>query len=476
MLTAKNSLGKTVYIDEVDKSQPCFCKLCNQPLVQRRGVERSAHFAHYPSTGKKGSYTQCVDSWSHDTSEWHISWQKKYDPENMEYVMEGETGKHIADVFIGEIVIEFQHSPISYKEFCARNNFYHKKGYKVVWVFDLIEEYEEESLRHEYGKNDGYIWSSPRRPFKDVVEFESQDLAIYLQFADESNDGGRLERVIKGYRGFTSFYTDEKHALSVEEFLKFSKESSNNLFKKHIDEKPLLEVSGGKTIYDIWEPDSHFIIVQNLSDPNVVMRIDTYDENIHEDKYGNIKGKYAKKDWRGLYCGKGDYYRVKNADKPIWKLIFKSVDTDYKKRKEARRAEFQEREKKLEEERRIQEQKKQEEHRKRLEILKKIEEQRLFEKEQEERNKELRNMPVRIQGCFSLNELLYKSQKSQLMLKNEYTKRSYLFKIKPNPYGFCYGYKAYELDPISGDIDEIETDISATPSYYGLWSIISDKQ
>ena len=40
-------------------------------------------------------------------------------------------------------VIEFQHSPITAEEFNVRNQFYLTYGKKVIWIFDLSEEFED---------------------------------------------------------------------------------------------------------------------------------------------------------------------------------------------------------------------------------------------------------------------------------------------------------------------------------------------
>ena len=52
--------------------------------------------------------------------------------------MEKNGIKHRADVFIKEknLVIEFQHSQISNEDFNARNEFYNRCGYNIIWVFD----------------------------------------------------------------------------------------------------------------------------------------------------------------------------------------------------------------------------------------------------------------------------------------------------------------------------------------------------
>ena len=41
-----------------------------------------------------------------------------------------------------KVVYEFQHSPLSPEELDDRNAFYNSLGYKVIWIFDLFDQYE----------------------------------------------------------------------------------------------------------------------------------------------------------------------------------------------------------------------------------------------------------------------------------------------------------------------------------------------
>ena len=134
-LRARDRFGKLTYIEDAIKGDPYFCQICGQPMMQRRCIDRIDHFAHYSPHGKT-DIVPCSDHWGYDKTEWHMQWQKRFPVDNMERVLESNGKKHIADVLVGNFVIEFQHSSISLDEFSERNEFYTALGYKVIWGFD----------------------------------------------------------------------------------------------------------------------------------------------------------------------------------------------------------------------------------------------------------------------------------------------------------------------------------------------------
>ena len=70
--------------------------------------------------------------------------------EYQEIVKTKDEQKHRADVLIEseKVVFEFQHSPLSPDEFEDRNSFYNSLGYKVIWVFDVEEQYQNEQIEN----------------------------------------------------------------------------------------------------------------------------------------------------------------------------------------------------------------------------------------------------------------------------------------------------------------------------------------
>ena len=131
MFTAIDELGNKVSIMNAEYGKTYYCPICHEKLtVKKKGKGKAPHFAHKPDS-------DCTD-WG-DMSEWHLSWQEKFPEECREVVLEKNGERHRADVCIKDmnLVIEFQHSPISNEEFSKRNCFYISCGYQLVWVFDV---------------------------------------------------------------------------------------------------------------------------------------------------------------------------------------------------------------------------------------------------------------------------------------------------------------------------------------------------
>lgn len=184
MFFALNSDGRRIYAGAVEKSneQQYFCPVCRQPVILRKGAINASHFAH---TG-----SQCPDSWHYDMSAWHKEMQEQFPEETREVVMSFDGETHRADVLKDGVVIEFQHSPISADEFCDRNEFYTKLGYKVVWVFDVSDQYEDGRFTHKRDNGDVLRWNNPLRVLRygPIPQYKKSNVKICLFFG-ENYDG-----------------------------------------------------------------------------------------------------------------------------------------------------------------------------------------------------------------------------------------------------------------------------------------------
>lgn len=168
MLFAVDAEGNKIHIDYSLSGKEYFCPICGQPLVCKLGKKRQHHFAHV-------KHSDCSDSWHYDMSEWHQMWQSFFPAECQEVVFSMNDARHRADIVINNIIIEFQHSPISAEEFCERNRFYHSLQKKIIWVFDINDKLSDVCSSHTssiepsllYGLNtrssifsSGEVWSS----------------------------------------------------------------------------------------------------------------------------------------------------------------------------------------------------------------------------------------------------------------------------------------------------------------------------
>ena len=165
MFIAVDINNNRVHIEESMIRHDYYCPYCELPLIVRKGTVRRHHFAHKPNA-------LCRDTWQseYDVSDWHADWQNLYPKQNQEILCQLGEIRHRADVMIDRTVIEFQHSSLSARKFAERNHFYNELGYKVIWVFDLIENYESGQIVSEFsGGENGIIfkWTRPRSTFKD---------------------------------------------------------------------------------------------------------------------------------------------------------------------------------------------------------------------------------------------------------------------------------------------------------------------
>ena len=105
------------------------------------------------------------------TTEWHLNWQSKFENIEVRKVNENTNKLNIADVLIGNTVIEFQHSQISIDDVDERTKFWKDQDKNVVWVIDcsnngentqvkdkLIEIRFENKWKYESFKNQDFFY------------------------------------------------------------------------------------------------------------------------------------------------------------------------------------------------------------------------------------------------------------------------------------------------------------------------------
>lgn len=184
MYIAVDGNGKRISIENVDSRTKYFCPSCLQELDLRRGQIRQHHFAH-----KKNS-SNCTDTWIRkgnydDVNTWHHDWQLLFPEENQEITLAFGNIKHRGDVVINDTVIEFQHSNLSHNKFDERTNFYHSCDCKVIWVFDLIEDYNSNVI---YEETDNVLfWNNPKRTF-DYFDTVTGDIELFFQLKENKEE------------------------------------------------------------------------------------------------------------------------------------------------------------------------------------------------------------------------------------------------------------------------------------------------
>lgn len=154
------------------------CPGCKGEVVARVGSIKIPHWAHLS--------TACEFQRESET-EWHREWKSKFPRKTRERYFVA----HRADVCGNGMVLEFQHSTISYVDIHHRNIYYTAEGFTPVWVFDM---------RSRYSKNQIYpiskIWSEWKWKSKAISSIDNA--VVFLQVSDFT-----LHRVTKWtYKGY----------------------------------------------------------------------------------------------------------------------------------------------------------------------------------------------------------------------------------------------------------------------------------
>ena len=202
-IAMNNQTRRVIAHKSLPKDADYFCPICNGKVRLRVGDINTAHFSHIHA---------CSDDFTHDMSEWHKSWQMLFPLKNREVVISNGNETHRADVLCYGTVIEFQHSPISESEFWRRNDFYTSAGYKVVWIFDVIDLFDnlnqtsrlycdgDWNTEWDYGST--FRWKHPWRFLRDFMPQDEKEIDIILNivpFGDDPKNPdseGHIEKVV----------------------------------------------------------------------------------------------------------------------------------------------------------------------------------------------------------------------------------------------------------------------------------------
>lgn len=156
----------------------CIC--CGAPTVAKCGKFKVWHWAHKSKS--------ICDGWWESETDWHRGWKAKF-PESSQEVIHFDAltnEKHIADVKIGNLVLEFQHSILKPEEMMSRESFYGD----MVWIVDgCRSEFDpinfKLGLREKSNKQEDFSinWYSPS---KLLHRWGVASKPVYLDFGGEN--------------------------------------------------------------------------------------------------------------------------------------------------------------------------------------------------------------------------------------------------------------------------------------------------
>lgn len=254
MYIALNNKNERVHIKHVDPNEDYHCPICGYGLCIRDGDIRQKHFAHKP-----GAYNYCddvkSDVWKSDMSEWHREWQNQFPIAYQEIVLEQNGEKHRADVKVGNIIVEFQHSPISKEAFDKRNRFYTSTGCKLIWLFDLSEDFEEKNYITWDILKKCYKWKQYKRNFKGCDPSQNNNVLIFFQLRSNPDSDKGIVHLTSLSEDCREFGIEEGVDYSREEFVDYI----NHYEERHKERKLM-------SMYDImWACYKEVsIIVENV--------------------------------------------------------------------------------------------------------------------------------------------------------------------------------------------------------------------
>jgi len=167
-----------------------YCPICSEKLIPKCGTIKVWHWSHQ-------NKTDC-DNWYEPETIWHKEWKDQFDIKNREVVI----GKHRADIFYNNLVIELQNSSISAEEIIERENFYKN----MLWILNGSSLGKNILLKYKEEKN--YYTFRWKHPPKSWWVSEKQ---IYVDLNPKINKLKReLNYKVKEYQeyGFDSTVID----------------------------------------------------------------------------------------------------------------------------------------------------------------------------------------------------------------------------------------------------------------------------
>jgi len=306
-IAKKSGTEERVHVSEAEKGTFYKCIICGNDMFLKKGDIKAPHFAHR----KNGeNYSICTDSWSYDHSQWRYQFQNRFSKQFQEIVLENSASqRRIADIFVQNIVIELQHNLISYKEFCERNEYFSDFGFKVIWVFDMSEEFSQNLIKKE--QEEGKYRLSECSKSKLLRRLTTKSDIYQIYFADNEDN---IFRLSNSYKEFEVVYSDSKRVFKIDDFVRTAENSPESLL--------YVPKSVPQPLSSLWSNNLKSVVVTNTeTGQDFYIKTDEKGQfqTYNNKKDGLIVGKYTTlKDGEIKYSAKE--YIIKDQQKPVWTL------------------------------------------------------------------------------------------------------------------------------------------------------------
>lgn len=207
---------KRIDIDEYEEGD-VYCPLChNKMIVKNKGLINAHHFAHK---------VKPAGNFYFDMSQWHRDWQSRFPVKYREIIIEHKGIKHIVDVRVNHLLIEFQNVSIPPQLIEEKNRIYKHFG-KVAWLFNV------EGVNHNIERNkrfDGSYYLKWKWKRKSILYSCDRNVYTYLYLGKD--DIFRIDYLTKKNGIYASKLTDEEfmddmrklyRGISTKRFIKFN--------------------------------------------------------------------------------------------------------------------------------------------------------------------------------------------------------------------------------------------------------------
>jgi len=245
MLTAMRDEGFKVYAFNETKGaeKKYYCEECNQPLILKKGLVNTPHFAHLADYDQSTHLPRDPEL----CTEWHMTMARRLYSLSPDMELEKVIGSHRADVWNNKLnfAIEIQHSKISDAEVQAREDEYKR----VFWVLDGSEYFPEvpKLSRYDYAlislKNT-YFLNNSKMP----ILVHKDNYLYFIKWHDNNNfifrpldDEDMLEQFTVDYAAQHFFDSYEKNWQARQTAMAEEIEAQKKAYEKQVKMQDYLQ-------------------------------------------------------------------------------------------------------------------------------------------------------------------------------------------------------------------------------------------
>lgn len=375
--------GEYYSVEDVPKGKKCgcVCPTCKQPLVARKGDERTHHFSHAPGTQSCSNPAEThLHMWAKEilyrtkkltfppyTNEPGTTRSRSFEKAELECVL---SNRLRADVLLSNP----GKTPINVEILVSHKVDYNKrKRLKEIeqWTVevdlsDLVDTYDEKQILNafESGEHTKWIYNDSIKADieKEHLHTIQSQLCDHIDFYDTNwcprkghyyrrNDieekcsdcnyyyrdlttehllacGYRFKNIkLAGIESVREDVTVENGRRTTIEFDRDGKTEKwvGQALEVLQPEESYRPHIVGKKLSDIWQTDFYRAYVQNVYAPNEIRAVnfDKYSQSYY------IKAKYVTETQKGVFIPHGDAYAISDAEKPIWQLLKSETLTSF---------------------------------------------------------------------------------------------------------------------------------------------------